>query len=200
MVTAQDMFTFMNAKPLYFDHVKVLDIIGPQGGNCIFPSDETKEDLMLPISYAFKDRFGLEPGIIIYTYEELLELERKCPYRHLRCDPRGINFFFFVEPPTIVNNILQQSKKPDEMFHVTDHVMYFYSPRKVKKTKIAIRHELRLGTESTLRNLQNVRKLLELAKECQTEMQNSMESNKNNNDDNRMEETVPSTTTTNVQS
>jgi uncharacterized protein (DUF1697 family) len=179
----------MNAKPLYFDHVKVLDIVGPQGGNCIFPSTVEKEDLMLPISYAFQDRFGLEPGIIIYTYEELLELEQKCPYRHLRCDPRGINFFFFVEPPTIVNNILQLSKKEDELFHVTDEVMYFYSPRKVKSTKIAIRHEVRLGAESTLRNLHNVRKLLELAKECKTEVENMSEFN----DDNTVEETVPST-------
>ena len=138
-----------------------------QSGNIIFNFDETdKVKIGNTISQLIKEKFSFDVTTIILTSQELQIYMDGNPFlKENDTDPKQLYFTFLETQPIkeLVEKIKTFDFSPDR-FIVFNHIIYVNCPNGYGKTKINNQFfEKKLKVNATTRNLNTVKKLLELA-------------------------------------
>lgn len=150
--------------------VRILDGLGfadiktyIQSGNVVFRSEkECFTEEARKVSDAVEAEFGFRPDVMILTRSELFEAIDRNPFP--TDEGKFLHFFFLrskPEAPDIAG--LEGIKSETEQFELDGRVFYLYTPDGLGRSKLAGRVERCLGVSATGRNLNTVRKLLEMA-------------------------------------
>ena len=144
---------------LGYEHVRTYI----QSGNVVFRSRrKCSARAGRAISSAVEAEFGFRPAVLIIERRDLESALEGNPY------PtevgKALHIFFLesdAEEPNI--NALENCKLGTEQFRLDGRVFYLYTPDGFANSKIGGRVERCLGVAATARNLNTVKKLIELS-------------------------------------
>ncbi|WP_135556925.1 DUF1697 domain-containing protein [Paenibacillus cymbidii] len=135
-----------------------------QSGNVLFESDKDAESLRSQFQAEVKSAFGIACSVLLRTHEEWKQIIAACPY-----DPIELQEKWTIQL-TLLDEQLPQAKRdmlqavnpgPDE-YCVDDRRIYFLFRQSMLDTNYAPCLQ-KLGTGSTTRNWNTVRKLNDMA-------------------------------------
>ena len=128
-----------------------------QSGNIVLQSQKKPEN----IASLIQKKYGFEPSVFVLDISELRAAMAKNPFR----SPKGkdIHFYFCQDPPKIDTEKLKRFKSESEAFHWEGAVFYLHAPDGIGRSKLVANIESCLGTAATGRNLNTMKKLLEMA-------------------------------------
>lgn len=138
-----------------------------QSGNIIFNTAETeKAKIGKVISGIIENNLGFNPTTIVLTRQDLLQFLQENPFlKETDFDPKQLYFTFLETSPQ--EELLQKIKTLDfspDRFIISNHIIYVNCPNGYGKTKINNQFfEQKLKVNATTRNLNTVKRLLELA-------------------------------------
>ena len=134
-----------------------------QSGNVAFEYKETLASVLQEMIFdKIKEHYGFEVPNIILSAAEIEEAVENNPFK----DIEKMYFTFLSElPKQGLINILNTFSFDGEFFELNKKVIYFHCPRGAGKTKMNTNFfEKKLKVTATARNLNTVKKLLEMAK------------------------------------
>ena len=139
-----------------------------QSGNVVFKSKRVCSDAKADeISEAVAAEFGFRPDVMIVHASDLVEAAERNPFP--TDDGKFLHFYFLHSEPTGPDFAgLDAVKTDSEQFKLDGRVFYLYTPDGFARSKLAERVERKLGVSVTARNLNTVRKLLEMAQASDT--------------------------------
>lgn len=152
------------------DLIRILQGLGYEGvktyiqsGNVMFKSKRVCSDVKADeISEAVAAEFGFRPDVMILRASDLVEAAERNPFP--TDDGKFLHFFFLLSEPADPDLAgLDAVKTNTEQFKLDGRVFYLYTPDGLGRSKLAGRVERCLGVSATGRNLNTVRKLLEMA-------------------------------------
>ena len=136
-----------------------------QSGNIILRSNSKKQQVRDAIKELIDHQFGVKTEAFVLTLTELETALRYHPFDS-SCEPNKVFVTFLSDIPG--EDLLENLKKADhgaEAFEVNNKVLYFHVPDGMAKAKMNNNYfEQKLKVVATGRNLNTVRKLIELAK------------------------------------
>ena len=139
-----------------------------QSGNVVFRSaKKCSRKESDGISSAVEAEFGFRPDVTLLEKSDLDSAVERNPFP---TDEGKFLHFFFLESEPAEPDIeaLETIKTKSEEFRLDGRVFYLYTPDGFGRSKLAQRVERKLGVSVTARNLNTVRKLLEMAKASDT--------------------------------
>lgn len=137
-----------------------------QSGNVVFRTREQNlPKLARRIEDAIEKKFGFRPEIVLRTGREVKEALAKNPFTKRRdVDPSRILINFLVDAPSaVVRDAILKLKFGAEEVQVDGRNMYLYSPQGFGQSKLWPAVSRALKNSGTGRNLNTVKKLVELA-------------------------------------
>lgn len=135
-----------------------------QSGNVVYDGAASGEE----IAAAIEKKFGFAPHTFVMTAAALEKAVAGCPYQaQAEKEPKHV-YFFFLEgaPDKGAAAGFDAIKTPSEEYKLTKTVLYLHTPEGLLASKIAEKAGRFLKTQTTSRNWNTVRKLIELAKEA----------------------------------
>ncbi|MCK7614317.1 DUF1697 domain-containing protein [Roseibium sediminicola] len=142
------------AEALGFDNIATYI----QSGNLVFTSDLAAEEVLAGLDDALTAHFGKSPGIMLRALDELEALYARMPFQD-------------AQPSQVLVTFLQEETAPDALEHMVaadgEEAVVLGSEIVVHYPNGQGRSKLKLPAlkPGTARNLNTVRKLLELARE-----------------------------------
>ena len=133
-----------------------------QSGNVVFQTEnENPLSLAAEISRRILDIRGFHPEILILSESDLLDAVENNPF------PtevgKFLHFFFTSRPPESPDmEKLCTLKNPSEEYSLKGCVFYLYAPEGIGRSRMASQVEKALGTPTTARNWNTVRKIAAL--------------------------------------
>lgn len=155
--------------------VTILESIGAQNvktyiqsGNGVFGSQETNASLLSNrISAAIKKSRGFEPRVLLLRLEAIEKAIASNPFPEAESKPKTLHVYFLASVPKNPDfDALESIKSDQERFVLKDGVFYLHAPNGVGKSKLAANAEKLLGVPVTSRNWRTIRKIRDMAKEC----------------------------------
>jgi uncharacterized protein (DUF1697 family) len=137
-----------------------------QSGNVLFrASGALARKLPTVISGRIEKEFGFKVPVVLRTAEELARAAAENPFLRAAVDPKSLHVLFLVDLPDPRDvAALDPGRSPPDEFAVIDREVFLKCPNGVARTRLTNDYfDRALRTVSTGRNLQTVRKLLELA-------------------------------------
>lgn len=135
-----------------------------QSGNLLLESKLKAPALEKQLKALIAAEFQLNIEVFVKSREALQLALDHCPYG-AECPPNRV-FITFLDrrPDTALLEQLQAIDHKDEVFEVWEEVLYFYPPEGMAKSKMSNQYfETKLKLKATGRNVNTVRKMLELA-------------------------------------
>jgi len=138
-----------------------------QSGNVVFEaSSEDRAQLAAEISDAIHQRHGYRPEVILRTAEELRRALDQVPFAAV-ADPRLVHINFLAAPADAEGARQVGAWEGPETLMVNGSEVYIHYPEGAGRSKLnSLPMEKLLGTRGTARNLNTVRKLLEMMEEA----------------------------------
>lgn len=136
-----------------------------QSGNVVFNANKSKAST---ISELINKEFGFTPKVLILDFEELKKAVSNSPFKLIDGqEPEGktVHFYFCDSKPKMNPEIHNQLKKLSsnfEQFDLIGSVFYLYAPNGIGRSKLAAKIEAILGVDTTARNMNTVRKVIEM--------------------------------------
>ena len=136
-----------------------------QSGNVVFEHAQTKpETLAQNVKQAIAQARGFAPAVMILEPTQLKDALKNCPFDLSDAQGKTIHFFFFSEQPKNPKlDSLEAVKASSEAFELGKGVFYLKAPDGIGRSKLAAKIEKALGVDTTARNLNTVRKLIEIS-------------------------------------
>ncbi len=140
-----------------------------QSGNCVFQSNQIDADkISSEIGNAIDRQFNFKPSVFTLRLDHLETTLEKNPYSSDNHDPKSVHFFFLSEPAIHADiTALENLKKENEVFHLTNEVFYLFAPDGIGRSKLVEKIDKFISVDITARNLRSVMKILELAKQLE---------------------------------
>lgn len=129
-----------------------------QSGNVVLRS-ATKPGKQ--VAAAVESAFGFAPDVIVLGRVELESAFDHCPFQ--TADGKALHFFFAHRLPKLDADRVTALAAPSESWALEGNVFYLLAPDGIGRSKVAAAVEKCLGVPATARNLNTIRKLLELA-------------------------------------
>lgn len=135
-----------------------------QSGNLLLNSQLKADELGRQIKALIAEVFQLDIEVFVRSREALQQALDQCPYGE-DCAPNKVFVTFLDrEPEKALLEALQAIDHKGEVFAVRGVVLYFYLPEGMAKSKMSNNYfESRLKLKATGRNVNTVKKMLELA-------------------------------------
>ena len=136
-------------------------------GNVVFETEQTdKEELSNKISTKIDENHGFEPPVFVLSPKEITQAANSNPFPDAESDPKSLHLGFLVSKPEKPDlKKLEQLKKENERFKLTDKVFYLHAPDGIGRSKLAAGSEKALGVSMTDRNWRTVKKVIDMAAE-----------------------------------
>ncbi len=137
-----------------------------QSGNVVLQSDSQKPEAVAPaISAVIKTRFGFEVPATVRSAEQLRAVIENNPFLARGCNPKALHVAFLAHrpDPDAVKRLDPERSPPDE-FIVHGDEIYLHCPNGLARSKLTNAwFDSQLGTISTVRNWNTVRRLFAMA-------------------------------------
>jgi uncharacterized protein (DUF1697 family) len=142
-----------------------------QSGNAVFTTDRpagtaaARQKIADELSRTIADRHGVRSVVILRTVAQMREALATVPFLDDEPDTSKLMIVFLSDPPTAgaIASLERDRFEPDR-FVVIGQQMYVHFPNGAGRSKFTTDYfERRLGVSGTTRNLNTVRKLIELA-------------------------------------
>ncbi|WP_350286335.1 DUF1697 domain-containing protein [uncultured Croceitalea sp.] len=135
-----------------------------QSGNLILSTKWDKETVAQKIKDIITDNFGFEVPILVLTAEVVNQMLEACPYAKLEDKKRYFTLLYEQADAKMVADFEALSYE-NEDFSVTENCVYLYCKNGAGKAKLSNNViEQKLKVTATTRNLNTMRKMLELTK------------------------------------
>lgn len=135
-----------------------------QSGNLIF--DHPKEDAATVANWTsdlIEARFGHHPPALAWSKAEIDSLIAGNPFPET-ADPKLVHFHLFRDTPAPgAIDRLSTDLNEGEVLHLSDTCLYHWPPGGFGRSKIAQKIPRALGVTTTARNLNSMRRILDLA-------------------------------------
>ncbi|MDX2245957.1 MAG: DUF1697 domain-containing protein [Bacteroidia bacterium] len=129
-----------------------------QSGNVVFQSPATPKD---EIGLLIEERFGFRPDIFILSGEDFKKSVANNPYH--ATEGKTVHFFFCDKTPMIDYAFLESLRAASEEYKLVENVFYLYAPEGIGRSKLVEKMGKTFkGVSMTARNLNTIRKLLEM--------------------------------------
>lgn len=131
-----------------------------QSGNVVLSASAAPD--AAAISTAIENKFGFAPRILVVPAERFAKIAEANPYKDKKVDGKSVHVSYLAGPASADVAGLEARKSPSEEFVLTDDALYLFAPDGIGRSKFASDAEKLLGVDATGRNLNTVRKLLEM--------------------------------------
>jgi uncharacterized protein (DUF1697 family) len=130
-------------------------------GNLVFASQGTAAGLGQVLRQALVAQMGVDVMLIILPGAAVKAALTECPF-----DPqegKQVHAFFLWTDPVVDWAFFEALRLPSEALVVQGHVAWLHAPDGIGRSKLAEKfHKVVTGTEMTARNLNTLRKLVEM--------------------------------------
>jgi uncharacterized protein (DUF1697 family) len=133
-------------------------------GNLVFRADGTAAALAAALQAALRAATGLEVAVVVLPAADLRAALAECPFP----DAEGchLHVFFLWSEGCLVPERLQALRAPGEALEMTRRRLWLHTPNGIGRSKLgAGLGRVVTGTEMTGRNLNTLRKLVEMLDE-----------------------------------
>lgn len=136
-----------------------------QSGNVAFRCSKVQSaELARRISSAIQGDYGLQPGVIVLSIQEVEHAIAANPYPEGQKDPRSLHLFFLSEVPASPDlDALKPLAAGSERFTLHRRIFYLHAPDGIGQSKLAANVEKHLGVTATARNWRTVTRTLQMA-------------------------------------
>jgi len=131
-----------------------------QSGNVVLSADSPPDGAA--ISAAVEKRFGFSPRALVISGASFEAVAEGNPYKDEVAEPKHLHILFLSKESTAELDALEARKGPNERYSLTADAFFLHAPDGIGRSKLAADAERLLGVEATGRNLNTVRKLLEM--------------------------------------
>lgn len=136
-----------------------------QSGNIVLRSSAKKQAVKEKVRALIADQFGLDIEVFVLELEELEAALQHAPFSDEYAPARVFITLLSAVPDAGLLDQLYSVDHGAETFCVKDKVLYFYPPEGMAKSKMNNNYfEKKLKVRATGRNLNTVRKMIELAR------------------------------------
>jgi uncharacterized protein (DUF1697 family) len=132
-------------------------------GNVVFRGQGTKEDLTGLLQDGIKGAFGFDVPVLLLSADEIGAVLAGCP-----CAAEKGNLahaYLCFAPPQLDKAAIAVLREPSETVTVVGRTVWLHAPDGVGRSKLAAKLERLIGVEATARNLNTVRKMVEMVGE-----------------------------------
>jgi uncharacterized protein (DUF1697 family) len=135
-----------------------------QSGNVVFRASSTASRCILTIERMLEKRMGKPIRVVIRTASELRSVIDDNPFVPPGSDEKRVSVSFLTEKPARDRlKALEGVPSARDRFAAREKEIYLYTPDGFGTSKLAAAHERVLGVGTTVRNLNTVKKLYEMA-------------------------------------
>lgn len=114
------------------------------------------------IASAIDKQFGFMPRVLVISAERFQAIARENPYKDEDLDGKFLHVWFLAGKAAADTSGLEAHKGQTERFTLRKEAFYLSAPDGIARSKLAGDAERLLGVEATGRNLNTVRKLLDM--------------------------------------
>ncbi len=130
-------------------------------GNLVFSASGTPADLAATLRGTLRDRRGVDVAILVLSGDEVRSTLAACPFDPEV--PKFLHAFFCWTDPVIVQSEFDRHAAPSEQIDVCGRTVWLHTPQGFGTSKLAEKiGKVITGTETTARNLNTVRTLVEM--------------------------------------
>jgi uncharacterized protein (DUF1697 family) len=136
-----------------------------QSGNVAFRCSKVQAaELSRRIGSAIQGDYGIQPGVIVLSIQEVEHAIAVNPYPEGQKDPKSLHLFFLGELPASPDlEALKRLATQSERFTLHRRIFYLHAPEGIGQSKLAANVEKHLGVMTTARNWRTVTKTLQMA-------------------------------------
>lgn len=145
----------------------VADLTGDTGvrsyiasGNVVFRSEMVPDDLIAEIGSCIQKTFGFQVPLLLLDAATMHAVLASCP--HPEVPGNLLHAYLCYDAPQLNKDGVAALKTVTEEVSVVDHTVWLYAPDGVGRSKLAAKLEGLLGVQATARNLNTVRKMMEM--------------------------------------
>jgi uncharacterized protein (DUF1697 family) len=131
-----------------------------QSGNVVLSARSAPDESA--IIAAIDKRFGFSPRILVIPGEQFEAVAEANPYKDEDLDGKFLHVWYLAGPASPDMDGIETRKGPNERFTLSEDAFYLRAPDGIARSKLANDVEKLLGVEGTGRNLNTVRKLMEM--------------------------------------
>lgn len=136
-----------------------------QSGNIICDYEAERHDVQAKIATLIEQQFGFMPKIMVRTIDEIQSSLVQNPFPQALENGKTLHILYMDEEPTNMDwERLAALRKPTESYQLIDNCFYLYTPDGFGTSKLAEKIESILKVKTTGRNLNTIRKLIDLTK------------------------------------
>ena len=130
-------------------------------GNLVFAATGTAQGLADTLCRAMAAQMGVDVALIVLPGAAIRAALDACPY-----DPQAgshVHIFFLWVDPALDWAVYEALRRPDEALSVQGRIAFLFAPDGIGRSKLAQKlHQVVTGTAMTARNLNTLRKLVEM--------------------------------------
>lgn len=129
-------------------------------GNVLMASQHDKATLIAKLQEAIKTTFGFDVPVLLLTGDEVRTLLASCPAP----DTQGnlVHAYLCYDAPQLDTAGVDALRTATEVVTVTGSTVWLYAPDGIGRSKLAAKMERLIGVEATARNLNTIRKVVEM--------------------------------------
>ena len=128
-------------------------------GNMTFAAEAG--DHAATLQTAMNEEFGLDIPTLVYDHPTFDALARSCPFEP--DEGKHVHGFFCFTKPIIDEDALARFKADSETLTAKGQIVWLHAPDGIGRSKLAEKmHKVIMGTDTTARNLNTIRKLQEM--------------------------------------
>lgn len=129
-----------------------------QSGNVVLQTGENPQGRVAAL---VGKRFGFAPEVMAFSRDEFAAAVAAIPYP--TDDGKALHLYFCSREPDLDTGRARALADPSEAFALRGRVLYLYAPEGIGRSRLVRGIEACLGCPATGRNLNTVRKLLEIS-------------------------------------
>lgn len=142
-----------------------------QSGNVVVRSQQSKEDVRNRMHRLIQDELQLTVPVFVFTVDEVMHILEQAPFPADAEPNKAFVTFLDPIPQSELIEKLADFAFETEQYQLTEKVLYFYVPNGMGKSKMNNNFfENKLKVTATGRNLNTIKKMLELAQKALTEI------------------------------
>lgn len=129
-------------------------------GNAVFEAEGTADVLAAALRTAIADAFGFDVPTLVLSEEEMRAILASCP-----CPGAKGNLahaYLCYGPPLLDQSGIDALRAASETVAVVDNTVWLHAPDGIGRSKLAAKMEKLIGVEATARNLNTMRKIVEM--------------------------------------
>lgn len=135
-----------------------------QSGNLVLTTTVRKPRLIEEaVQKTIESGFGFAPRVLALSAPEFRQVVEANPYPHALENPKSLHFFFMDTAPDSPGlEKLESLRAESESFQIQGRILYLHAPDGIGRSKLAAAIEKAVGVDTTARNWNTVKSLLEM--------------------------------------